>query len=647
MKPIAEQYMRDKYGLDFVTGMGSYNAFKIKAAVKALNRGYGIETKKSNIITSVIDAKGDYTELFKNAKDVPMLREFIQNYPHIIEKLPLILNGPSTASIHASGTIITPKETKEGYYKDISTWMPVKKVDGQIVSEWNVYGISKMGFLKFDILGLQQLDKFQRMNELIELHTGKKLTYDDIDLENEGVFDLFKEGLNQDVFQFTSSGLIQYCKDFQPSNVSELSLIAAVYRPGPISMNAHIDLIKVKKGEKEIKYDYMLEDLTKETYGFPIYQEQIMSITTILGGFTLTEADSIRKAMVLQSPAALKKYEDQFISGCLKNNCPEDEANTIWEKLCGFGCYTYNKSHSVCYSLLGYFSQWYKYNYPLEFWTTALEFSESDELIQKIAEIEKLGIVTVAPVDINKSKDSFYPDVNTQKIYWSLNSIKWVGKIAVEEVVLWRSEDGEYFSLEEFVERVEKRKVNKRSVENLIFAGAFDEIEKIVDIRDRYKLLVQYYEQSNNKKLLPELEEYRRWPEYKWIIRQRELTGFGFINFFSVLKTSEFKKFVTQYISGDTLQENTKLQDKEVIVGGCIKEIIERKSKRGPFCQIALEENFVTTYITMWNESYEQFYKELKENIGSICFIKGKVVTDNYKHKQVIHTTNDTILTIL
>lgn len=647
MKPIAEQYMRDKYGINFVTGMGSYNNFKIKAAVKALAREHGIDSKKANYITAMLDAKGDYTQLFKDAVNAPMLREFVQEYPHIVEKLHFILNGPSTASIHASGTIITPKETKEGYFKDTSSWLPIKKIDGQIVSEWNVYSISSMGFLKFDILGLQQLDKFQRMNELIKLHTGKVLTYDDIDLENEGVFDLFKAGLNEDVFQFTSPGLIQYCKEFQPDNVSELSLIAAVYRPGPISMNAHIDLIKFKHGQKEVKYGFLLEDLTKSTFGLYIYQEQIMAVTTILGGFTLTEADKIRKAMALQNPAMIKKFEPQFLAGAKEKGCPEEEAQDVWEKLCGFGCYTYNLSHSVCYSLLGYFSQWYKYNYPLEFWTTALEFSESDELIQKIAEIEKMGIIKVSPVDINKSKDYFYPDTSNNTIYWSLNSIKWVGGSAVDEITKWRQEDGEYFTLEEFHSRVEKRKVNKRSIENLIFAGAFDEIEKIVNIKDRYQLLLAFYNLSGNKKLIPELEEYRLWPEYRWIIKQKELSGFGYISFGKVFKTTEFKNSNTRFISGDELQEDAKVMDKEVIVGGTIKEIIQRNSKRGLFCQLTLEENFQIIYVTMWNETYEKYYKELKENIGSICFLNGKTTVDNYKKKNVIHTLQTTKVVLL
>lgn len=594
----------------------------------------------------MLDPNDDFTGLFKTATQSTALKEFIQENPHIIEKLPLLLHQPANSSIHAAGVVIVPKIDSIGVIKPVQDWMPIKMMDGLIVSEWEGEYVDKMGFLKCDILGLGQLDKFMRINELIKEHYGKTIGYDDINLDEEGVFELFRNGHNEDVFQFTGYGLRKYCQDLLPENINDLIATVAIYRPGPIEIGVHTDYVKIKNGQKELHYDFNSEEITKNTYGLWIYQEQIMQACTAIAGFNMTEADGVRKGIGKMIPELLKSYGTQFVAGAIKNGCPEEEAIKIWKKFEVFGAYSFNLSHSACYAIMGYFSQWFKYMYPLEFWTTSLEYSEADEMIQKIAEIEALGTVKVAPVDINKSREYFYPDKNNNTIYWSISSIKWVGNSGVDSIIEQRTNSGDFFSLEEFYSRVERRKVNKRSMENLIFSGAFDEIESIRNVKDRYSLLVQFYNISSNQKLLPELDEYKRWPEYRWIVKQKELTGFGFIEYRNIFTTSEFKKQIGSYLSGDDLENENHL-DKEKIVGGIIKNLVERKSKRGPFYQIELENNFSTIYITCWNEAFEVFKIQLKENVGGVCFIKGKVVRDNYKNKNVIHTNENTVMTFL
>jgi DNA polymerase-3 subunit alpha len=641
-----KQYIRDKYGENSVTGIGTYTSLKLKAGVKALNREFGVDPQKSNYISAMLEAEGDYTSLFKEGSKSPQLKEFIQQYPQIIEKLPLLMNQPGNSSIHAAGIVITPKFDSNGTPKTVYDWMPVKKMDGIITSEWEGTYIDKMGFLKCDILGLEQLDKFMRINELVRKHYNVDVRYDDINLDEKGVYELFQNGNNEDVFQFTGYGLRKYCQDLHPENINDLIATNALYRPGPIDMGAHVDYVKIKNGEKEPQYDYLIEDVTKPTYGLFVYQEQIMAAVQKIANFTLVEADDIRKAMGKIIPELIQSYGSKFIEGAIANGCPPEEAQSIWDKLVRFGAYSYNKSHAACYAIMGYFSQWFKYKYPLEFWTTSLEFSEADELIQKVAEINTLGQVSVSPVDINKSKDSFYPDPENNTIYWSLNSIKWVGSSAVDEITHWRDEDGQYFSFEEFYSRVERRKVNKRSMEHLIYAGAFDEIENIQNLTERYRLLEQYYVLSKNEKLIPDIAEQKSWPEYKWILKQKELTGFGYIDFKKIINLSSFKTQISSYLSGEDLEDET-LIEKEKIVGGVIKNLIERKSRRGPFVQIELENNFNTIFVTCWNESYETYRQKLNDGKNQVLFLKGKVVKDNYKGKNVIHTTENTVLSFL
>lgn len=598
-------------------------------------------------MSAVLDPSGSYTDIFRTAVEVPTLKTFIHNYPNLIQLLPLLLGQAGNSSTHAAGTVITPKyDPDTGEERNLYDWMPVKKdKEGLIISEWEGEYVDKVGFLKCDILGLSQLDKFARINELIRMNGGQDIHYDDINLDEEGVYDLFKNGVNEDVFQMTGSGLRGYCKELKPETIHDIIATVAIYRPGPIEIGVHKNYVAIKNGEQQPEYDFGSEEITKTTHGLWVYQEQIMQACQAVAGFSLVEADGVRKAMGKMLPELLQSYGEQFVQGAIKNGCPETEAQKIWDKFKVFGAYAFNLSHSACYGITAYFSQWFKYKFPLEFWTTSLEFSDSDQIADKISEIDKLETVRVAPVDINKSRVAFYPDKSNNTIYWSLSSIKWVGGISVEAILGEREKNGAFFTLEEFYSRVEKRVVNKRSVVNLILAGAFDEIENIKEVTERWRL-IEGFMLLREEKMTEDLLEIKSYKDYEYIIKQKELTGFGYINFEKLVSTSSLGTIQKRYLSGLDLELDSSV-DTNALVVGVLKNAIERNSKRGVFVQLELDHNSSTIFCTVWNDTYEEYKKIILLSINKVVMVTGKVVIDNYKKKNVIHSNENSRIVIV
>lgn len=642
-----KRYLEERYGLDYVTSIGTYSTFKVKGAVKDLAREQGVDYQKTNYVSAIISSDSTLSDLFKAANEILPLREYVQKNWHVIEKLPLVINQPKNSSIHAAGVVIVPKE-----YGPIYQQMPIKSIDGVLVSEWEGEFVDKAGFLKCDILGIKQLDKFAAISDLIKSTTGKKILFEDIDLNEPGVYYYFQEGYNEDVFQFGAAGLKVYCKELKPEGIEDLIATVALYRPGPIENGIHKKYIYVKNGFEALKYDKGTESITKVTYGQIIYQEQIMQIFTHVAGFSLVEADDVRKAISKTTISRaerlqmLKDYMDQWNEQGKKRGYSQEALDLLWEKIEKFATYSFNRSHAACYAVTGYYCQWFKYKYPLQFWTVSLQFADESEMINRISEIKKTSDIEVAPVDINKSKMGFYPDTEKRTIYWSINSVKWVGEKAVQAILDERNEKGAFFSIEEFCERISGRSVNKRCIVNLILAGAFDEIERVKP-HQRLRLLEKYFN-FTGAKLPDEYEEMKKWKEYQWVLKQKELTGFGFIDYKRIINSSKsFSQKANLFKDNMEILHSDSLTGKKVIVAGIIINVIERKSKNGPFAQVEIQDNTDTVYVTIWNDDYEPIKKELKEATNKIFIISGVVKVDSYKNCNVIQSTRDTKIEII
>lgn len=643
-----KRYIEERYGVENVCSIGTYGTLKIKAAIQDLSRIYGIESKTRNFITKRIDGDGEnWDSLFEQACQKMTLKDFIQNNYDLINDIPLLINQPKTQSIHAAGVIITPSvyNNKE---MTIYDWMPVKKMDGILVSEWEGPLLEMAGFLKEDILGIKQLDKFSNIFKLMEENGKKRIEFEDIDYNDHKVLDLFKKGLNQDLFHFGSTGLTGYSQDVKPDSFEELIAMIALYRPGVMESGGHINYVKIKEGKKDPEYDFGLKHITESTYSQLIYQEQIMQAVVDLGGFTLTEADGIRKAMGKKIVEKMASYEQKFIEGAVERGCDVFQAKEIWNKLALFAGYGFNRSHAAAYAMTGYFCQYLKYYHPMEFWTTALQYASDSEIAERIGEIHKMDShLKIESPDINESEAYFKPDFENQTIHWALDKIRYIGPSAVSEIIEERKEDGRFYSLEDFCERVEKRVVNKRALLHLILSGCFDKIHNIEKVQDRMLLINQYYDLIKEQ-LSETFSDKNIWREDFWILLQKQLSGSGVLDFNKVISRSSLKDAQAKYITPSQLYLEDNL-DKRVVVSGIIHKIIRKVGKKaGSFAHLSLESNGELFTATLWNDVWEEYKNQLKDSAeGSIAIISGRVRDDSWRKERVIHSEPDSEIQII
>lgn len=644
-------YLEKIYGFDYVCSIGSYNLVKIKSGIKDLSRLKGINFQEVNYVTSYIKVPegrdGDFEELFKFTSKSPNLKKFILNNPKVINDLGLILMSPKSAKVHPCATIIIPNEGKGNMFEQI----PLKK-DGDIyVSEWEGEHLEKLGYLKEDILGIAQLDKIKFCLELIEETTNQQIDIYNIPINDSNVMKMFQEGLNGDVFQFGSKGLTSFCKEVVPYNLDELVNMVALYRPGPISSGAHTSYIDIKFGKKQPHYDFMLESVTKETFGLYIFQEQVMKACQVLGGFDPVETDEIRKAMGKKKASLLDKYKKQFLAEAVKKGCPEEEADAIWTKLEVFSGYGFNKSHAVSYAMTGYISQWLKVHYPLQFWTTALQFAEEDEdLLRYLSEIKKSNKkISILPPDINISDLNFRVDYKRGRIYWNLNRIKQLGKNGIVALLFERDSRGKFFSLKDFLQRIQK-KVRKDTIENLIISGAFDETCEITDIRDRKNILIDFYKiraipEKNQKEWLNSRVIENEW---FWILRQKELSGFGILDYRDIfLKSQNMKNRSSEVILSIDMQSED-YSGKYASIGGIIKEFkVGLTKKKEKWATLTIDSNNEEVSVILWKGEVARFEDILSQSTDRIVLFNGMIKYDSYRSKNVFYLNQYTNLEIL
>lgn len=314
-----KDYIRSRFGEFHTCSIGSYTRLKIKAGLKDFARAKGITFNHANYISSLVDDQLEYTwkDLIKYAIKQPDLKKFIQEYPEIAHLIKWSLNQCRSASIHASAVIIVPNKDKHGNDVDIFNWLPIRQINDHLVSEWEGKYTDRAGFLKEDILGLSQLDKFNMMIALIKRNHHKEIILENIPLDDGKTYKLFHKGFTEDVFQFGSSGLKSYSAKAKPDTIEDITAMSALYRPGPMSSNAHSDFADIKHGKKKPQYDPFMEDITRNTNGLVIYQEQVMQ-AVVAGGLSLVEADMVRTTIKKFDKIALDKFKKQFVDGYSK-----------------------------------------------------------------------------------------------------------------------------------------------------------------------------------------------------------------------------------------------------------------------------------------------------------------------------------------
>lgn len=650
-RDLVKEYIKDKYGKDYSCSVGTYTRMKLKTCIKDFAKVKGLSFDYTNKVTKEIDDQIEYTwtDLIEYASKSKLLFKFVQDYPEIVHMTKYSLLSCKAASVHPSAVIIVPKVSAEtGRDMTIYDWMPIKMIDGVLVSEWEGKYTESSLFLKEDVLGLSQLDKFKGMLNLIKKNKGEDIDVNDIPFDDETVYHYFRKGYCEDVFQFGTMSLMNYCKQVKPTEFSDLVAMTALFRPGPIASNAHLEFANIKNGKKKPKFDYGIENITGETYSLLVYQEQMMSIIHQLGGLSLIEAENARKYIKKKKMKELNELGDEFIKGAIKNGCPENEAKVIWDKMNAFSAYSFNKSHAVAYTLMSYWSQWFKVNYPLEFWTISLQYAAESEIPYRLSEMKKIGCeIEIRQPDINYSEINFTCDKDNNRIFYSLSKIKGVGEVAVNNIINTRQQGGQFFSLEEFLSRVPS-KVNKSVVKWLIIAGTFDLLENIKQPRDRRKLLEKYLIEIKGDEELP--SEYNT-EEAKisnsfWILEQKRLTGFGEVNYESMLPNKKMKRLFVNDSDFFLSKDET-----EVCVAGKLLSFTERQIKSGVMCSLQIDCNNTVISITIWPDAYSSVLNSVDENMldvkGKVICINGVVRKDKFRNQKMLFSIPTTKIHII
>ena len=311
-----KEYIKDKYGYSYTCSVGTYTRMKLKTCIKDFGKVKGLSFDLTNKLTKDIDDQIEYTwgDLIEYASKSKLLFKFVQENPELVHMTKYALLQPKAESIHPSAVVIVPKYTSDGKKIDLWEWMPVKKIDGVLVSEWEGKYIDKSGFLKEDILGLSQLDKLKNMIDMIKKNNGGDIDLNSIPFDDEQVYKYFQRGWNEDVFQFGTTGLMNYCRQVKPICLDDLIAMTALFRPAIMEIGAHQTFADIRRGKQKPKYDPGIEEITKDTFGIYVYQEQVMK-AAVVGGLSAVESDIMRTAIKKKKMDVLNSFKDKFIDG--------------------------------------------------------------------------------------------------------------------------------------------------------------------------------------------------------------------------------------------------------------------------------------------------------------------------------------------
>ncbi len=622
------QYIKNKYGEKSVTQIITFGKMKARQAVKDVGRVMGYPYGEVDKIAKEIPEDLNIT-LEGALKKSPTFKKMAEGtYKELIEHS-LNLEGVNRhASTHAAGVVIAPGE--------LTDFIPLyKSSKGDITSQYDMKGLEKLGLLKMDFLGLRNLTVIERTLELIEKNY-EKVDIKSIPLDDKDVYDLFTRGVTIGVFQFESAGMREFLIKLKPSCIEDLIAMNALYRPGPMS-NID-DFIDRKQGKKTIDYMHNdLEPILKETYGIIVYQEQVMQIANQIAGFSLADADLMRRAMGKKDAALMKRMETNFLKGAEKNKINTRKAKSIFALIEKFAEYGFNKSHSTAYAYIAYQTAWLKTHYPVEFMSANLTsfMSDTNRVVRFINECRKLNIQVHAP-DLNISEINFQP-LDNQSISYGLNAIKNVGSSALKSIISERKEKGEFKSIFDFCARVESTSMNKKVLESLIKAGAMDclpgkreelyiSIENVLKYgqsiqnnRSRNQVDIFGGEDGNSSMIRePKLYECEPWSEKQSLTFEKEVLG-TYVSGHPLLKYADIIEKYATYDFTEAIPTTTK---KSFRVGGMIDEINRSFDKKGrEWARIKMECIGGMAEIIIFNEKFLR-YKEIIHE-GNIMFVSG------------------------
>jgi len=632
-RDIVIEYTKQKYGWDRVSKIITYGKLLCRSAFKDVSRVMNLSFEEADALTKLIPAELNMT-LEKAMQTVPEFREKIasnEKYMKIYDYARKLEGLIRNFSVHAAGVVISRD--------NLVNHVPLILVNGELVTQYDKDAVEKVGLLKMDFLGLTALTIIHETIKLIEKLKGIKVDINSVKLDDKNVFKMLGSGNTFGVFQLESQGMTEKVVQMKPDSFSDLIALLALYRPGPLKSGMISDYFDYKHKVKEVTYLHpKLAPILSETHGLILYQEQVMKIASELGGFTLAEADDLRKAMGKKIPEVMEKYREKFINGAVKNNVSTEKAEEIFELMANFAEYGFNKAHSTSYAILSYQTAYLKCYYP-EIYISCLlshNINDSTKLKKYIDAACKMGI-KIYPLDINESDVFFLPSKGG--IRFGFAAVKNVGVSAATKIVEARKKHGKFKDIYHFCEVVDLSVLNKRALESLIKVGAFDNttgtrrallevLEKAISTAQSLKKdqeigqatffdLCEEEEFSNRESDIPDLPEFSRTTLQKF---EKELFGFYFSGhplhpYLRILKCAGI-------LSINSLK--SKELGSEIVISGVIEEVREKITRTGQkMAFILLEDVSSDCELTVFPKEFERFKEILRE--GSIVIAKGRL----------------------
>ena len=620
------KYVVDKYGGgDYVAQIITFGKLKTRAVIRDVGRALDIPLREVDAIAKMVPDVLNI-KLDDALKQEPRLAEMAERDPQVGELIRIcrVLEGlPRHASTHAAGVVIGDKPLVD--------YLPLYRgKKGEVVTQFDMKLVEKIGLVKFDFLGLRNLTVIQNTLKLIQESGKTPPDMETLDLEDEETFRLLSAGDTTGVFQLESSGMKDLLVRLKPARFDDVTALVALYRPGPLDSGMVDDFVERKHGRQKV--EYLLPELAsilEETYGVILYQEQVMKIAGVLASYSMAEADGLRKAMGKKIVEVMAQHRERFIKGAVDNGHPEDRATQLFDLMEKFGGYGFNKSHSAAYALIAYHTGYLKAHFPVEFMASLLssETHSSDGVVKFIAECRSHGI-SVLPPDVNAGDKGF--TVDGDRIRFGLVAVKNVGEGAIEAIVAAREEDGPFSSVFDFCERVDLKRVNKRVLESLIKCGAFDSTganraqmtaamedaleygQRIQKERSSPQLglfdMGDTPQQTINPPALPAIEE---WDDKHRLALEKESLGF----YITGHPLGGYKTVLDKFTDADAITIKEKSDGQAVRIGGIITAVKTIRTKKGdPMAFVTTEDLAGSIETTVFSSVYEKVRELLVED---------------------------------
>jgi DNA polymerase III subunit alpha len=629
-------YVGEKYGRDRVAQIITFGTLAAKAVIRDVGRVMGVPYAKVDRIAKLIP---DMTKsLAAVAKDEPLASEIARDpeVKQIVEVGSRLEGLTRHASVHAAGVVITPRRLDEL----VPLYKVTKGDEEQIMTQWDMTVIESLGLLKMDFLGLRTLTVIDDAVKIIK-HLGVDLDLEEIPLDDPETFRIFSEGRTSGIFQFESRGMTDLVRRVRPSRFDELAALNALYRPGALSVGMVEEYIQRKLGKR---FQYQLPEtrpILEETYGVIVYQEQVMLIAVAVAGFSMADADKLRKAMGKKKADEMAKMKAKFVDGAAARGVPPEKSAALWDYIEPFAGYGFNKSHSVAYANLAYKTAYLKAHYPVAFMAAMLnsELSSSDSIAKYIGECHNMGIELLPP-DINESGYMF--TVVGDKIRYGLGAIKGVGESAIESVLAARRQAGRFRSLGHLATEVDLRLVNRKVFECLVKAGAFDSLgvprtplwhslDSLLDYAQRRRRDREEGQSSlfgmlaggESMEPAPDLTV-RPWPERERLRYEKEALGL----FLTGNPLSEHQAALERLITHTTANLRDPVPEGTVTLGGMIAGVSRVKIKSGANAgrfmgRFVLEDLEGSLAVTLFANQLQQFGHLLIDE--AVVLVKGQV----------------------